>query len=322
MYSGCKPQYFNFNEVLSSVNQEELFFRYFGILPNSTGKFSSPFRSDKNPGCRFKWHSGILYLVENTMFNGKLYWSIFDCMMYLLNFSFAECLETITLDYKITTQVIYTKEHNTINKPRPEIRFTFKQWEKNLFDLPNDVLLKENIFLVDDYWIGRYGNFQKNPIYNPKETLTIAYYFPDSDHVKLYFPHEIDNRWYSNCDIYDIFGFNKLEYYLQKDNNDLIITKSQKDRIILDYHLGYNTIALQNEGCLIPEKLVEKIKNFKNQYILFDNDNAGIKNAEKLCQQYNFNNIYIRQFKDVYEGYKKYSINSLKKIIEINKNNE
>jgi len=316
MYKGCQPQYYDINEILSSVNQEDLFFHYFGILPNGTGKFLSPFRSDKDPGCRFKWHSGILYLVENTMFNGKLYWSIIDCMMYLFKMSCPECLEAIALDYNIRTNSTFEKNENIKNKPRPEIRFTVKEWDaENLFFLDNELLKRENIYLVDDYWIGRYGNFKKNAIHNPKETLTIAYYFPESNHVKLYFPHETENRWYSNCDIHDIFGFDKIDYYLKRNDSFIIITKSQKDRVILDYHLGFNAIALQNEGCLIPDSKLEKIRLFKEQYILFDSDEAGIKNAEKLCNQFNFKNIFIKEFKDVYEGFRSYPKEEIKKLI-------
>jgi hypothetical protein len=157
---------------------------------------------------------------------------------------------------------------------------------------------------------------KKNAIHDPKETLTIAYYFPDSNHVKLYFPHEVENRWYSNCDIYDIFGFDKIDYYLKKDNSNIIITKSQKDRVVLDYHLGYNAIALQNEGCLIPDTKLEKIREFENQYILFDSDESGIKNSQKLCEQFNFKNIYIPEIKDIYEGFCYYPTETLKNMIK------
>lgn len=303
MFKGCQAQYYDINEILFSVNQEDLFFNYLGILPNKNGRFHSPFRSDKDPGCRFTYYSGILYLVENTMFNGKLYWSIIDCMKYLFNMSVNQCLETIALDYKITTKQSFIKNEK-LPKDRPEIRFSFKKWEDNIFDLPNDVLIKENVFLVEDYWIGRNGNFTKNVTHNPRKTLCVAYYFPKSNHTKLYFPEEKENRWFSNCDVYDIFGFDKINYYLEQDNKKIIITKSQKDRLILDYHLGQNAIALQNEGCLIPPEFIETIKKFHEQFILFDNDKTGIEMSKKISEKYNFKQLFLHTGKDIYEIFK------------------
>lgn len=300
MFSGTGKKYYDINGVLASVNQEQLFLHYMGILPNSAGRFHSPFRKDNNPGCRFSWHSGILYLVENSMYKNKLYWSIFDCLMERYNLTFLQAVETVVNDYKLNGA--FEKHYvNKTKKERPVITFSYKPWpEDNLFYLDNDILQKEFVFLVDDYWI----NKQKNPIHNPKQVLTIAYYFPDSNHVKLYFPFADTIRWYSNCDTSDIFGKYKIDYY-HKYFDYLVITKSQKDRLILDYHFKIPTIAVQNEGSFLPESFVEDIRErFPNIYVLFDNDIAGERAATKISQKYGFEKITLPFGKDSYEMFK------------------
>lgn len=304
MYTGIGRNYYDLDQILSSINQEQLFLHYLGILPNASGRFYSPFRHDRNPGCRFEWHSGILYLVENTMYKGKLYWSIFDCMQERFGMTFYQAIDTIVNDYNITNNS--EKQYiSKTKKQKPTIRFTFKPWQDdNLFFLPNEVLQREYVYLVEDYWIGRDGSFKKNAIHDPKQTTVVAYHFPDSDHVKLYFPQETEMKWYSNCDIYDIFGKYKLNYYNSKYDY-LVITKSQKDRLILDYKFNIPSIAVQNEGCNIPEEIIDEIRElFPNIYIIFDNDETGNKMADKLCQQYEFNKLILPQGKDSYEFYK------------------
>ena len=286
-------KYYDVKEVLLYINQEQLFLHYLGILPNSSGRFFSPFRTDKNPGCRFSWHSGFLYLVENAAYKGKIYWNIFDCLKEKYNISFYEALRMICEDFPINKPE-NVKTTSIKKKDRPVIRFSYKDWpDDNLFMLSNDILQKENVFLVDNYWILTKDIIRKNPIHNPEETTVIAYYFPESNHVKLYFPEKEDARWYSNCDINDIFGKDKINYYAEKYNY-LIITKSQKDRLTLDYHFNIPSIGLQNEGCFIPEEIVTLLKSkFEEIYILFDNDDTGEVMKEKMIKIYDFKDLKI-----------------------------
>ncbi len=304
MYGGTREiDYINANELLNSVSQEQLFFKYLGIYPEIGKKYLSPFRKDNNPGCRFVWHSGLLFFVENQMFNGKLYWSITDVIKYFKNCSFIEALNIIAREEKV--EIIKKQDAiKYISKGRPDIRFTYKEWPKaNLFGLSNEVLQKENVYLVTDYWTTtRSKQFVKNGIHNPRKILTIAYYFPDSGHTKLYFPYVTENKWFSNCDTSDIFGKYKIEYY-SKTFDFIIITKSQKDRLILDYHFNLPSIATQNEGSYLNDSFVSYIKDkFKTVYILYDNDYTGITSAKNLSDKYGLSILTVPgENKDIYE---------------------
>lgn len=289
-------------EILKTLDHRQLFSKYLGIYPEFGKKYLSPFRNDKSPGCRFELRSGLLYFVENTAFQGRLRWSIFDIVMYFHKCGFEECLEIISNDIdpaEVPQQIHYHKQPFRIN-------FTYKDWpSENMFYLPNDILQKENVFLVDDYWTGSL-EMRKNNIYNPKTNLTVAYYFPETDHTKLYFPEQENFKFSTNCNSSDIHGKNKIEYYRHRDRSHIIITKSQKDRLVLDYHCGYNAIAVLNEGCHLDPSFIKELKEkFLSVYVLFDNDDTGRKMSKIFSEKYGIFEIKLNE-KDPYEQYNKY----------------
>lgn len=302
MYNATKRLYIDSKELLNIISQEQVFLNYLGIYPDLNKKYASPFRKDSSPGCRFVWHSGLLYFVDNATYKGKLYWSIFDVVREVKQLSYQDALQEI---YNTSDKSLPIKDTRTL-KLNTQIRFTHKPFSQdNLFMLDNAQLNKELIFLVEDYWIQEKGEWTKNKYHNPKLVNTIAYYFPESDHVKLYWPNQ-QFKWYSNCSNQDIFGYNKLIHY-STITDQLVITKSQKDRIFLDYHLGMPAIALQNEGAYIPPEKVQMIDLlFTKKIFLFDNDYTGIDVSNKLSEKYDWENRILEcEYKDIYEFYTK-----------------
>lgn len=290
MYSGIYKK-ITPEELINNISQEEVFQSMLGYFPNLYQKFKSPFRSDRVAGCRFEWRDNYLCLVENTRYKNRLYWNIFQTYMELHSCDFNEAIKQIAKGR-------FEGKSKPIIKDKLSIRFTNQQFsENNLFKVSPEILLKENIFLVQDYYSGRDGFWKKNFLH---KSLCIAYYFPNSNHVKLYWPLEEENRWYSNCDNNDIFGLSSLN----KEGELLIISKSQKDRITLKYHYGYeNVIAVQNEGCYIPENIMDNLKlRFKQIIVIFDNDDTGLKESKKLASLYNIEYKQIDSiYKDPYE---------------------
>lgn len=314
MFSGTKPTHRKQSDVLDKISQEQAFYEFLGIYPDLNKRFLSPFRTnDKNPGCRFTWHSGILYFVENTMFNNKLYWSCIDIVMYVKHCTFQEALETLWLKSYVKTSVKKIQTDVFI----PEIRFEKKDWEEpNMYMLSGEILESELVFCVKNYWIKTKIGWNRNSIYDPNKTLVVAYYFPDTNHVKLYFPNEVENRWYSNCSTQDIFGWHKIKHY-SSVSDKLIITKSGKDRLMLDYFIGIPSIALQNEGCFIPDDILFELQiMFKDILFLYDNDISGILQAQKLSEKYNIPyKIIDVEPKDSYEMIQNFGIENTKKLI-------
>ncbi len=291
MYHGIKAEYISHTDLLNYINQEEVMFQYLGIYPDLYKKFKSPFRTDSQPGCRFEWRNGMLCFVDNTAFNGRLYWNIFHVVMYQKSCDFQQACRYIAEGRYSPVKSI------PIEKPKLEIKFTYKPWGENLFGLSNEILLSEHVYLVEDYWAHR-NYWRKNFLH---KSLCIAYYFPKTNHVKLYFPEEKEDRWYSNCSNQDIYGLDSLADY----GDLLIISKSQKDRLALKYDYSYeNVIAVQNEGCYIPNDIMAELKQrFERIVIVFDNDLTGYEQAQKLSEKYNINyRIIENDVKDIYDA--------------------
>lgn len=320
MYNSSQKynDYIDIKNLLSRLDQESLFHKYTGIYPSniSTTRYYSLFRHDRKPGCSFRWHSGKLYFVDNARFRNKLWFDIIDCIEILHNCSTKEAINMIVNENPIDKNYIINS--TTTIKIKPEIRFKYKPFEEdNLFGISPKHLNNENIYLVTDYWIKKSNDWEYNNIHNPRKTVCIAYHFPHNNNVKLYFPNEVNYRFYTNCDDNDVYGMYKLDYYLEKNDNFLIITKSQKDRILLDYVYGYNAIAVQSETSInLPKDVVTKIHKFKQALILFDHDNTGQQFAAKLSEKLDipWTNVIIA--KDVYESTQKYGVDATSKILK------
>lgn len=305
--SSQKYDYVDIVKTLPMLDQENLFLKYTGVYPNMNQKYYSLFRGDKIPECTFMWHSGILYFKDNATFNGKLYFNIADVVAILNKCSLKEAINIIVNNNPI--------QHRTLlqgftPKIKPEIRFKYTAFpENNYFGISPDILEKEHVYLVTDYWIKKNDDWEYNKIHNPKQTLCIAYYFPHNNNVKLYFPEKNEYRFYTNCDEKDVYGMYKLDYYLEKDNRFLIITKSQKDRLLLDYLYGYNAIAVQSESSIrLEDDIINKINRFQDKLILFDHDLAGQTYAAKLSDKLDIQWCNLGIAKDVYESTIKYGV--------------
>ena len=308
MFGGIsKLPYQPVKTIFENYNQEWLFLKYTGIYPDTKQYYTSLFRADRTPGCRFEWRSGVLYFIDNASYRGKTHFDIIGVVENLFNVNTAKAINMIQNDNKPDYQVILKNTQK--QSKHPEIRFTYKNWpSNNYFKIsPND-LERENVYLVDNYWIKDDDCWKQNHIHNPHNKLTIAYYFPETNHTKLYWPFEKVFKWYSNCNT-EIFGESKLNYYLEKDDRLIVITKSQKDRLILDYLCDIPAIAPQTEHVLFSNNIINKCKKFKKQIILYDNDITGQNQASKLSEITGFPWVNLEIGKDVYDN-----VNNLKYI--------
>lgn len=298
MFKGSQNHYYKDIGIVQNYNQELLFLKYFGVYPEIGKRYYSLFRSDNTPGCRFEWHSGVLFFVDNAGHNGNVYFDIIGAICNIYRVTIPKAINMIE------TENIPEYKKDTVQKKRkiiPQIKFTYIKWpDNNYFQIDPEDLYKENVFLVSNYWINEDGMWKQNHIHNPKEILTIAYYFPDTNKVKLYWPNQTF-KWYSNC-TNEIFGESKLDYYLEKNDNLIIITKSQKDRLILDYHHDIAAIAPQTEHSIISDRIINYCRKFKNQLILYDNDISGQNQAALLSERTGFRWILLEIGKDCYDN--------------------
>lgn len=290
--------YKSITNVLSNYNQEWLFLKYVGIYPETNKRYHSIFRTDRIPGCRFEWRSGILYFIDNRGHNGKTHFDIVGVICEMYNVTIPKAINMIENE-NIPSQ---NPQRVSSTKQIPDIRFQYIKWpEQNYFGIDPYYLMEENVYLVSDYWIKTDDVWKKNNIHNPRDTLTIAYYFPETDRTKLYWPQVSNFKWYSNCTS-EIFGQAKLDYYLEKDDRLIVITKSQKDRLVFDYYYDVAAIAPQSETTEISDEILHYCKKFKRQLIIYDNDITGQKYAARLSSQTGFTWTCFEIGKDAFDN--------------------
>ena len=136
----------------------------------------------------------------------------------------------------------------------------------------------------------------------------------DEQFYKIYFPMAKTRRFESNLRGLWVDGFRQLEY----KSDMLIITKSRKDVICLDV-LGFESISFNCETVNVDIEFIDILRGkYKKLYVLYDNDNAGIKGAIKLSERHRLNMIIIPneyKTKDVSDTIKEYGVEKTKEII-------
>ena len=88
----------------------------------------------------------------------------------------------------------------------------------------------------------------------------------------------------------------------------ICICSSMKDALCLWANTGIPSLAIQGESYGMSDTAINELKRrYKHIYILLDNDEAGLLDAEKLAQTTGFTNIVLPQFnggKDVSDLFK------------------
>lgn len=285
--------------ILSIVSEEDIFAHYISGLPVDK-TILSPIRNDKNPN--FRLYYNLLGQIRYNDF-GYTKGSCFDFVMNYYNVDFFNALKKINEDLKLGLDGNCKIEYSRIKIERPQYQkkeILLQAIERKNSDLSywkqrgvNEKIIVANSIHLNKVPIWYYT--ESNPIF--------VYYFPKSNHIKAYRPFEKDKKrkWISNCDIYDVFGW---EEFIKHDKvNNLIITKAGKDRLILK-HLGYISIAPQAEGNSFPEEYIEIIKSKANNiWINMDNDEAGNKATHKYCEMLDTDLVFNTHKKDVDESY-------------------
>ena len=184
-----------------------------------------------------------------------------------------------------TSTRAYTPSENTIiGIVRQPFTDVDKQYWKQLH-ISIDTLKKFNVFSIKYFLcnnIVRGVYKDDNPMYAYKV----------DDKFKIYRPLASKyTKWRTNLNNTNIQGYAQLP-----DSGDLLfITKSLKDVMCL-YEMGFTAVSPSSETTFIPDNVLESLrKRFKNIIILFDRDEAGVKNARKCSKEYGLDAIFVHK---------------------------
>lgn len=299
---GITKTYIDSENFLKSINQELAFQVLLNYYPEiNSPKYYSIFRpKDKSPDCRFEYKNGILYFIDNAGFNNKVFFTCIDVARFLKDLSFLDAMHYLLKELKVSVEEVGLSPSTHRSSFKPEVRFTYLPFieENNIYLSKYDITIdhiKEDkeTYIIDNYWcntkkdpnrllIDRFGSANKNVLG-----------YVTSDKIKLHFTsNKGKKRFYTNIEN-ELFNISKLDKYLANDK-PIVLTKSKKECLYLEYILGVNPLGLQRENQVLESSFIDKLKSSgKLIFSVFDNDNTGRSLTEIYKNEFNIPGIII-----------------------------
>lgn len=299
-------------ELLKKVSEANIAARYLDITEVPC-VISSPVRRDIHPSLGIHSPDGkkIRYTDYATGERGGL----FDLLSKMWHVSYDGVLDRIEKDFdhfksdtsiKVTEGdcskiIIREKVHSKIEfKKRDWKQYDIDYWEsygisKEWLEYARVVPISHKIIIKNGI---RYIFGADKYAYAYIETKE------DNVSVKIYQPFNKNGfKWCTSTDSSVI----SLWTQVPEEGDEICICSSLKDALCLWSNTGIPAIATQGEGYTMSDTAINELKRrFKVVYVLFDNDEAGLIDGEKLCKQTGFTNVVLPKFeggKDVSDLY-------------------
>ena len=299
-------------DILSKVTEADILAYYLNIREIPC-VIHSPLREDRRPSFGLYSIDGkrIFYTDLSTGDRGGL----FDLLSSIWGVSYMEVLDRINKDIPNFTgnsnikdytpcSIMTTSLHNKITDLQCKVRewrkYDIEYWESygislkwlkyaEVYPISHKIVIKDDtkyVFGADKY---AYAYVEHK---EGKVTL------------KIYQPFNKNGyKWSNKHDTSVISLWTKVPSYGDK----ICICSSLKDALCLWANTGIPSLAVQGEGYRMSDTAINELKRrFKEVFILFDNDKAGLIDGEKLSALTGFTNLVLPKFeggKDVSDLY-------------------
>ena len=301
-------------DILSKVGEAEILYYYLGVSKIPI-VINSPLRVDKKPsfGLYSKDGKRIFYVDLSTKDVGGL----FDLLSNIWQCGYRETLERIYKDLPkftvkstleglkspqciVTTIKSYNNKTDLQCKVREWKQYDLEYWKS--FGISLDWLRYAEVYPISHKIILKRDN--KYVLKSDKYAYAYVERKEGKITLKIYQPFNKEGyKWSNKHDNSVISLWTKVPEYGDK----ICICSSLKDALCLWSNVGIPSLAVQGEGYNISNTAVSELKKrYKQIFILFDNDEVGIKDSIKLSEITGFTNIIlpvINEAKDIAELY-------------------
>lgn len=299
--------------LLNITNECSLASYYLGIN-NLPCLIKSPLRTDNHPSFSLYTRDGksVYYRDFATGEKG----SLLELLSKLWYLDYDETIDRIYKDINYSNKdvkISLIKDGNTnikkLNDVTTILECKTREWKDydikywNSYGITLEWLKYADVYPISHKIIIKNG---KRMVY-PADKLAYTYVeFKEGKITHKFYQPLNDNgfKWQNNHDRSVVSLWTKVPA------NGLIICvcSSLKDALCLWSNTGIPAIAIQGEGYPLSQTAINELKRrFKKQYILLDNDLAGLKDAKKLQELTGFINLELPQFeggKDISDLYK------------------
>jgi len=318
MAFGTGNQSLTLEELRQYVSDEEVTLHYLGISKVPC-IINSPLREDINPSFGFYSKDGIT--IKWVDFATKEGGSIYDLLMRLWKLPLKNVINKVFQDFKdnfnqssvnITNnkiknrRIINHDEKNVIIK-KIECRsrewrdYDLKYWSE--YGISIAWLKYAEVYPISHKIVYKEG--KKYVLGADKYAYAFVEHKEDETTIKIYQPFNQQGYKWSNSHNGSVIS---LWTKVPQQGEQICICSSLKDALCLWANIGIPAIAVQGEGYSLSSTACKELRRrFKRIYILFDNDEPGLKDGKKLSEQTGFINLTLPQFeggKDISDLYK------------------
>lgn len=291
-----------FEDISNKVSDAALVWYYLGIKQIPCF-IRSPLRMDNRPSFGLYSIDGkrIYFTDLATREKGGVY----DLLAKMWHCSYDEVLSKIQKDFLKSNGEAHINTMsipNTVSKitPHSEVSMEVKVREWRQYDI--DYWASYGVSLewlkyADVYPIS-HKIITKNGVKNIFSADKLAYAFVEYKEnkvtLKIYQPLNKDGyKWANTHDRSVVSLWTKIPEYGDK----VVICASLKDALCFWANTGIPALALQGEGYGMSKTAINELKRrYKQIYILFDNDKAGIEDSRKLAESTGFTNLILPHF--------------------------
>jgi hypothetical protein len=305
---------------LADVPREWAFEHYLNLTEKLTGqdiKMKSVFN------IREKTPSMCIYIDRNNIYRFKDFSSGNGGDSIALVQSLFNLPTRGSASYKIIedyNQYVLNNGHNTIKSYKQHSKFKVTDYEMrhwNTLDqkywmgyhIGSRLLSRYNVVPLEYYVMTKTDENDVVSSITIKGNYIYGYFREDGNLYKIYQPKVKDSKFIKVRDY--IQGTEQLVF----DKPYLIITSSLKDLMAYQKLKISNSevIAPDSENTMIPENIMNSISSkYHKVCVLFDNDEAGIKAAEKYKSRYGFEYVVLEMEKDLSDAIKVHGIDKVR----------
>lgn len=303
----------NLEELLAHVSEIDIA-SYYLNLTEIPCVISSPLRRDDNPSFGIYTFDGTK--IRYTDFATGDKGSIFDLLSHFWGIPYGKVIDKISkelIQKKIDKSVVSTVNNGYTkviikDKIKPKIEVKVRNWKKydeeywNSYGISIDWLKYADVHPISHKIITK----DKKRYTFGADKYAYAYIERKEGNItiKIYQPFNKNGfKWCTSTDSSVISLWTKVP----PEGDKICICSSLKDALCLWANTGIPCIATQGEGYAMSNTAIKELKRrYKNVYILFDCDTAGLIDGEKLSKQTGFTNIVLPKFeggKDVSDLY-------------------
>lgn len=284
-------------QILDVLTEEMLFRHYCPHFEKLDAFFASDLRKETKPSCKISDFGG--YLLYKDFGSSEPGTNIWGYLMRKFGVKYLDTFDIVASDFNLkpgNLKYAASANESSLDKKqgsakRTEIKIKVRPWMLNdkqywyeKYGIHKEMLEEYSVRAISHFWINN------NIFYADESCYSYDYYYHNGRLLrKIYQPLNKKWKWYSNIDNTVVQGIANIP----KTYDTLIITKSLKDIMCLR-NLGYYSVAPNNEVSWIPEVVWQKFKDrYKQMFIFFDNDEAGVINAQIFSSIYGIPYFYL-----------------------------